>query len=141
MMLAAKIYQTENDEVMVLSQRECEEVMPSAAAIRLLADRRSGVGADRVLLFTGTQREPSFLVFAADGTELRPEAQDYQILVRYLAEEHIAANPAELARVFGANTFLEAFAARSVTSIEVRLTDCFVRRLAGVAQGLGQAAA
>ncbi|MCI6284605.1 diaminopimelate epimerase [Selenomonas sp.] len=127
-MMMIKNYTTAEKEYMVLNGSTMR-VMPGAAAIRLLADRHQGVGADRVLVFTGTHEEPSFLVYEADGTQVDAEAMDYKILVRYLAEEGIAANPAELAKVFGDQAFVEAFSTPSVTRLEFHVTDAFVARM------------
>ena len=128
-MMMIKNYTTAEKEYMVLNGSTMHDSMPGAAAIRLLADRRQGVGADRVLVFTGTHEEPSFLAYEADGTQVGPEAMDYKILVRYLAEEGIAANPAELARVFGDRAFVEAFSTPAVTKLEFHVTDAFVARM------------
>ena len=127
-MMMIKNYTTAEKEYMVLNGSTMRD-MPGAAAIRLLADRHQGVGADRVLVFTGTHEEPSFLVYEADGTQVDAEAMDYKILVRYLAEEGIAANPAELAKVFGDQAFVEAFSTPSVTRLEFHVTDAFVARM------------
>ena len=127
-MMEIKNYTTAEKEYMVLNGSTMR-VMPGTAAIRLLADRHQGVGADRVLVFTGTHEEPSFLVYEADGTQVDAEAMDYKILVRYLAEEGIAANPAELAKVFGDQAFVEAFSTPSVTRLEFHVTDAFVARM------------
>ena len=127
-MMMIKNYTTAEKEYMVLNGSTMRD-MPGAAAIRLLADRHQGVGADRVLVFTGTHEEPSFLVYAADGTQVAAEAMDYKILVRYLAGAGIAANPAELAKVFGDQAFVEAFSTPSVTRLEFHVTDAFVARM------------
>lgn len=127
-MMMIKNYTTAEKEYMVLNGSTMR-VMPGAAAIRLLADRHQGVGADRVLVFTGTHEEPSFLVYEQDGTQADATPMDYKILVRYLAEEGIAANPAELAKVFGDQAFVEAFSTPSVTRLEFHVTDAFVERM------------
>lgn len=127
-MMEIKNYTTAEKEYMVLNGSTMR-VMPGAAAIRLLADRRQGVGADRVLIFTGTHEQPSFLVYEADGTQAEAESMDYKILVRYLAEEGIAANPAELAKVFGDQAFVEAFSTPQVTKIEFHVTDAFLAKM------------
>lgn len=59
--------------------------MPGAAAIRLLAGRK-GVGADRIIVYTGTKEIPSFRVFAADGGEQTMTAEDYRVLSRSWAD-------------------------------------------------------
>ena len=125
-MMEIKNYTTAEKEYMVLNGSTMR-VMPGTAAIRLLADRHQG--ADRVLVFTGTHEEPSFLVYEADGTQTEPEAMDYKIIVRYLAEEGIAANPAELAKVFGDQAFVEAFSTPEVTKLEFHVTDAFVAKM------------
>ena len=127
-MMMIKNYTTAEKEYMVLNGSTMQN-MPGAAAIRLLADRRNGVGADRVLVFTGTHEEPSFLVYEADGTQVDAESLDYKIIVRYLAEEGIAANPAELAKVFGDQAFVEAFSTPDVTRLEFHVTDAFIERM------------
>ena len=127
-MMEIKNYTTAEKEYMVLNG-SAMRVMPGTAAIRLLADRHQGVGADRVLVFTGTHEEPSFLVYEADGTQAEPAAMDYKILVRYLAEEGIAANPAELAKVFGDQAFVEAFSTPTITKLEFHVTDAFVAKM------------
>ncbi|MDY6267766.1 MAG: diaminopimelate epimerase [Selenomonadaceae bacterium] len=127
-MMEIKNYTTAEKEYMVLNGSTMR-VMPGAAAIRLLADRRQGVGADRVLIFTGTHEQPSFLVYEADGTQAEAESMDYKILVRYLAEEGIAANPAELAKVFGDQAFVEAFSTPQVSKIEFHVTDAFLAKM------------
>ena len=127
-MMVIKNYTTAEKEYMVLNGSTMQ-VMPGAAAIRLLANRRNGVGADRVLVFTGTHEEPSFLVYEADGTQVGAESMDYKIIVRYLAEEGIAANPAELAKVFGDQAFVEAFSTPDVTRLEFHVTDAFIERM------------
>ena len=127
-MMMIKNYTTAEKEYMVLNGSTMR-VMPGAAAIRLLADRHQGVGADCVLVFTGTHEEPSFLVYEQDGTQADATPMDYKILVRYLAEEGIAANPAELAKVFGDQAFVEAFSTPSITRLEFHVTDAFVARM------------
>lgn len=96
-MMIVRIYRVENQEYMVMDGTT--SFMPGAAAIRLLAHRRFGVGADRVLVFTGSEEIPSFKAFTADG-----EAQEMQ-----------EADYAALAKV--------------KEDFEVHLTDSFVRRL------------
>lgn len=74
---------------------------PGAAAIRLLAHRRDGVGADRVLLRIGHQADAreAFVAFRADGTAGKVTAEDLQVLLH------------------------------AVPSCEMRLTASFVQRL------------
>ena len=47
--------------------------LPGTAGVRLLADRRQGVGADRILVFTSTKAEPSLLVYTPEGEAAKAE--------------------------------------------------------------------
>ncbi len=73
--------------------------MPETGAVRLLASRELGVGADRVLVYCGKQYQQGFRAFAADGRENELTAADVLLLSRQQAD------------------------------IEVRLTDYFVGRM------------
>ena len=95
-MMLVRSYLVEDKEVMVLDGTT--GFMPGAAAIRLLAGRQ-GVGADRVLVFTGTQELPSFTAFSREGAVVELTADDYSIL------------------------------SRSRADYEIRLTDCFVAQM------------
>ena len=73
-MMIVRIYKVEKQEYMVMDGTT--GFMPGAAAIRLLAHRRFGVGADRVLVFTGSEEIPSFKAFTADGEEQEMQEAD-----------------------------------------------------------------
>ena len=74
-MMIVRIYQVEKQEYMVMDGTT--GFMPGAAAIRLLAHRRFGVGADRVLVFTGSEEITSFKAFTADGEEQEMQERDF----------------------------------------------------------------
>ena len=100
---------------------------PRAAGIELLAHRRYGIGADRVMVFTGTSEEPSFLLYAADGRELVPEKADYLVLAAYLGSEGIQPNVAEMVHALGD----QALVAKSslAPSFELHVTESFCKKL------------
>ncbi len=79
-MFSIQAYVVEDKEVMVLDGTQ--GFMPGTAAIRRLCSRWNGVGADRLILFTGTEQHPSFRAFEADGTECDLTAEDLKILSR-----------------------------------------------------------
>lgn len=96
-MLLVRLYRVEDKEVMVMDGSQ--EFMPGANAIRLLASRKSGVGADRVLVFCGTKKQQGFIAYDADGAECALTAADCDLVGRKQAD------------------------------CEVRLTDCFVEKM------------
>ncbi|MBO5650538.1 MAG: diaminopimelate epimerase [Selenomonas sp.] len=96
-MLLVRLYRVEDKEVMVMDGSR--DFMPETGAIRLLASRESGVGADRVIVYCGKQHKTGFRVFTADGSEKELTAEDSLLLSRQQAD------------------------------IEVRLTDTFVSRM------------
>jgi hypothetical protein len=96
-MLLVRLYRVEDKEVMVMDGTN--GYMPETGAIRLLARRESGVGADRVIVYCGKQNREGFRAFAADGSEMELTAEDCLLLSRQQAD------------------------------IEVRLTDYFVGRM------------
>ena len=76
-MMLIRSYLVEDKEVMVLDGTA--GFLPGAAAIRLLTGRQ-GVGADRVLVFTGTEEIPSFRAYTKEGILEEATAEDYRIL-------------------------------------------------------------
>ncbi len=128
-MMVVFSYTMDGKEYLVLNASEKGNFLPQAAGVRLLADRHQGVGADRVLVFTGTKEEPSLLVYTPEGEEVAPSQSDYKILVRYLAEAQIAANPAEIAHAFGDQAFVKAYEGARVSRVEFRVTESFLSRL------------
>ncbi len=96
-MLLVRLYRVEDKEVMVMDGTN--GYMPEMGAIRLLASRKSGVGADRVIVYCGKQNRDGFRAFTADGRETELTAEDCLLLSRQEAD------------------------------IEVRLTDYFVGQM------------
>ena len=96
-MLLVRLYQVEDKEVMVMDGTQ--DYMPGADAIRLLASRKSGVGADRVIVYAGKQTKQGFRAFTADGQETELTAEDCLLL------------------------------SRQQMDIEIRLTDSFVEKM------------
>lgn len=128
-MMMVMSYTVDGKEYLVLNASAEGSYLPGTAGVRLLADRRQGVGADRILVFTGTKAEPSLLVYTPEGEAAKAEPADYKVLVRYLAEEHLAASPAEIAHAFGDRAFVEAFEDGEVARVEFRVTASFALRM------------
>ena len=57
------------------------------------------------------------------------EPVDYKVLVRYLAEKHLAARPAETAPPLGPRACAAALARGEVARVESRVTASFVSRM------------
>ena len=125
-MKIVKSYEVQDREYLLLSRQGWQGGCWSSTGIAMLCQ---AIGGDRVILFTGTHEKPSFHVYAQDGSEQAPQVLDYRMLVRFLAKEGIAADPAELARAFGDRAFVEAFSVPAVVEREYRLTDAFAARL------------
>ena len=96
-MLLVRLYQVEDKDVMVMDGTQ--GYMPEADAIRLLASRESGVGADRIIVYVGKQTKQGFRAFMADGQETELTAEDCLLL------------------------------SRQQMDIEVRLTDSFLEKM------------
>lgn len=76
-MLVVKSYIVEEKEYMVVDVTA--DFMPGPDAIRLLANYREGVGADRVIVRSGSV-EPGLRAYDADGVESALTAADYGVL-------------------------------------------------------------
>jgi len=96
-MLVVRNYIVDDQEYMVLDGTA--GFMPGSEAVRLLTNRRIGVGADRVLVFTGTDSVPSFVAYSPEGEQQELTAADYRVL-SYTKPDY-----------------------------EIHITDCFIRRL------------
>ena len=96
-MLLVRLYRVEDKEVMVMDSSQ--GFMPGENAIRLLASREYGVGADRVIVYCGNKLQEGFVAYAADGRAYKLTAADCKLLSREKAD------------------------------CEVRLTDCFVEKM------------
>lgn len=63
--------------------------MPDAMSARMLCDKVDGIGADRLIVFTGTEEVPSFTAYRADGTQENLTAEDYAVLSRVEADYEV----------------------------------------------------
>ncbi len=93
--------------------------------LRLLCDRREGIGADRFFVCAGTAAKPQFCLFAADGSEVCKDEAAQLIFQKQLQE----AQQQEIFRALGNRVLVDEAAAIAVEVTEVRLTDSFMRRL------------
>lgn len=125
-MMIVKSFTLDNVEYMVCDSTK--GYVPMAAGIELLANRRLGVGADRVMIFTGTKQEPSFCLYYADGTQIVPERRDYLVFACYLKAEGIAANAAEMAKALGDQAILDVQGLQ-LASFEAHVTEAFCDKL------------
>jgi len=96
-MLLVRLYRVEDKEVMIMDGTN--DFMPEKKAICLLASRKAGVGADRVIVYCGKKNKQGFRAFTAEGMETELTAEDCLVLSRQHAD------------------------------VEVRLTDSFVARM------------
>ena len=93
-MLLTEVFIIDNKEIMIIDAKK--GFMPSASSVRILADRRSGVGADRILVVLNTGVQAEYRVYNQAGELVNMTAADYKAL------------------------------ASKVPAFEVRLTDYFV---------------
>lgn len=80
-----ELYAYLDDGRQILRMDGTQGFLPDAMTARMLCDKKGGVGADRLLVFTGTEAVPSFTAYLADGTQEDLTAEDYALLAR--AEE------------------------------------------------------
>ncbi len=123
--MVVKNYVIHGVEYMVVNG--IRDYMPGREAIRLLAHRRSGVGADRVIVFTGSDQEPSFRLYGANGEICAAGREEYFILAHYLRSEGIAVNAGEFVRYLG-DEVLSVMRERMYT-IEIRITESFLDKI------------
>ena len=121
-MKVGKNYIIDHTEYMVLDGTS--DRMPGQAGLELLADRRLGVGADYVMIFTGTEREPSFLLYDGHGGKVGAGREAYMILARYLRDAQLAPNASEMVRHLGEQA-LSAGSAQEISCFESRITESF----------------
>ncbi len=124
-MMVVRNYIVNDVEYMVING--IRDYMPGMEAVRLLAHYKKGVGADRVMVFTGSSQEPSFRLYTSNGEVRAADRDAYVVLAHYLRKEGILANAAELVRNLGDEALT--VAGSPVSSFEVRLTDHFLGRL------------
>ncbi len=124
-MMVVRNYVIHGMEYMVVNG--IRDYMPGREAIRLLAHRRSGVGADRVIVFTGSGQEPSFRLWGADGEICAAGKEEYLVLAHYLRSEGIAVNAAEFVRYLGDGIL--SVTGEKLSTIEIRITESFLAKL------------
>ena len=120
-MKVGKIYNVNHKEYMVLDGTS--DMMPGQAGLELLANRSLGVGADCVMIFTGTEQEPSFRLYDADGMAVIASREAYVVLAKYLRDCQFTPNVSEMVRYLGEHALAAGMEAG--ISSEVRITECF----------------
>lgn len=104
--------------------------MPGPAGIELLCNRKYGIGADRMLVYTDAQNQPSFRVFSSAGEETAADEQDFLIFMHYLREQNIPGNMAEFAKALGDQALVKAgHVGENAALTEVHVTDAFCDRI------------
>ncbi len=123
-MKIARHYIIDGVEIMVLDGRN--HAMPGSNGLSLLAHRKLGVGADRILVFTGTEEQPSFIAYDAEGSFSEAGRSDYVALTCYLRDCGISPNVAEMLRNLG--TEMLAVARAGVERLEIHITEYFWKK-------------
>ncbi len=121
-MKTGKLYSINHKEYLVLDGTS--DLMPDHDGRQLLSNRSRGVGADYFMVFTGTDREPSFLLYGADGAAVQPGHEAYRVLARYLHDHQEVPNASEMVKHLGEQAFL-AGSEREISCVEVRITEYF----------------
>ena len=124
-MIVVRNYIANDVEYMVING--VRDYMPGSEAIRLLAHHRKGVGADRVMVFTGSDQVPSFRLYEANGRSCAAGRADYLVLAHYLRNEGIAANPTELVRYLGEDALR--VGGEDFPMFEIHVTDFYLDKL------------
>ena len=133
MMMIVKNYTFQGVEYMVCNT--AEGYVPGTAARELLADRRHGVGADRIL-FVNPLGGQELQVFAADGRATEAGIHDWLIFALYLRQEGLTANAAEFARELGDQALVRVQTVLSeVSFFEAHVTTAFCHRLEAIDKG------
>lgn len=124
-MMTAKGFIAADNEYIVCDA--AEGYVPGAAGIELLAHRRHGVGADRVLVVR-QGRHPAFRLYAADGTELEPEKIDYMVFACYLKQKGMVLTAVELVHILG-DRALVATQDLQLASFDIHVTENFCQKM------------
>lgn len=97
--------------------------------LRLLCNRRQGIGADVFLALVKNGNKSGLDVFSADGElQVKTEA-DKQVLLRYIQEQHFLLKQTDLTDIFGSIHDWNMLDDVRFDSIEVRLTESFIEKL------------
>ena len=127
MMMIVKNFTFQGVEYMVCNTTD--GYVPGMAARELLADRRHGVGADRILMVK-LAGEQELQAFTADGQYAAVTAEDWLIFGLYLRQAGLSANAAGFARVLGDQALLQLQAVESkVSFFEAHVTNAFCQKL------------
>jgi len=97
--------------------------------LRLLCDRREGIGADRFFVCAGTAAKPHFRLFAADGSEVCKDEASQLIFQRQLQDAQQSLQQSEIFRALGDRVIVDAVVGIEAEVTEVRLTDSFMGSL------------
>lgn len=124
-MMVVRNYIVNDVEYMVVNG--IRDYMPGREAVRLLAHHKKGVGADRVMVFTGSDQEPSFRLYVSNGEACTADRDTYVVLAHYLRKEGIPANASELVKHLGDEALT--VVGDPITSFEIHLTDFFLGKL------------
>ena len=124
-----KDYIYENIEYLVTDGRD--GFNPSADGIRMLASRKVGVGADKIIVFHGSAECPSFTVYDADGNKVEASREDVLVFAYYLRCEGIPASAVEIVHALGDQAILDIHDLH-LPEMEVRLTEHFICQMSGV---------
>lgn len=123
-MLAVKNYKVNGSEYMAIDGREFS---PDGAEIAAIADRRSGVGADFVMVLTGVKTAP-FRLYDKDGFSVPAGRDAYRVLARCQADGKTAVDAAYMVRHLHGDA-LAAAGDAGISCFEIHITDSFLKRI------------
>ena len=130
MMMVVKNYTFQGVEYMVCSRQAV--YVPGPAAMELLADRRHGVGADRILL-VDVEEPQSMQVFTANGSACAATAEDWRVFACFLRQAGMTATAAVFARALGDRALVDLpVMMKEMSYFEAHVTTAFCRRLAAL---------
>jgi len=117
-MLEVKGYVINGIEYMVM---DGYKYAPEIEGIKLFANRREGIGADRVLVVF----EDSFLTYDKDGIIKESNNNDYLVLNSYLREMERSIKNFDFVKHLGES----ALTVRQLSSYSVYVTECFLNKM------------
>ena len=124
-MIVVRNYVVNDVEYMVVNGMR--DYMPGREGIRLLAHHQRGVGADRIMVFMGSDQAPSFRLYEANGMRCEADRNAYLVLAHYLRKEGIGVNATELVRYLGDEALVAG--GEHLPSFEIHLTDVFLSKV------------